>query len=189
MSNSLVTHSLGTMPTLVTIERLPHHRGPDAPRHSRPARRRRIAVNEIASRFDASRPAISKHSPRPIRRIWCKKCAKAAIAFLPAQTRFPARARPPGGKRSRATGAKRQFERRDRRAYQGRSAGACRTPRIRAGIPRCRQTVALYTLTPLPEGTLPHAEPTDFDAAHEKSHNDHRGGWVECSGMALSVSL
>src|SRR5262249_30690836 len=44
--------------------------------------------------------------------------------------------------------------------------------------PALPETVVLYTLTPVPEGTLLHIEHTRFDEAHAKSQAGHREGWL-----------
>jgi uncharacterized protein YndB with AHSA1/START domain len=44
------------------------------------------------------------------------------------------------------------------------------------------ETTVRYTLTAVPEGTLLHIEHTGFDAAHLKSQEGHREGWLRVLG-------
>jgi uncharacterized protein YndB with AHSA1/START domain len=48
--------------------------------------------------------------------------------------------------------------------------------------PTLPETMVLYTLTPVPEGTLLHIEHTGFDEAHATSQNGHREGWMRVLG-------
>jgi uncharacterized protein YndB with AHSA1/START domain len=48
--------------------------------------------------------------------------------------------------------------------------------------PTLPETVVLYTLTAVPEGTLLRIEHTGFDEAHAKSQQGHREGWMRVLG-------
>jgi len=51
------------------------------------------------------------------------------------------------------------------------------------------ETMVRYTLTAVPEGTLLHIEHTGFDAAHAKSQEGHREGWMRVLGWLSQYSV